>query len=54
MQKANEVFAENQVVSQLRHNQKIYYRGRTWHLDEYFNSYPGTLQTISVRGFNNL
>ena len=53
MQKANEVFAEIQVVSQLRSNQKIYYRGKTWHLNEYFKSYPGTSQTISVRGFNN-
>ena len=53
MQKVNQIFVETQVVSQLRHNQKIYYRGRTWHIDEYFNSYPGTPQTISVRGFDN-
>ena len=53
MQQANKVFAETQVISQLRHNQKIYYRGKTWHLNKYFKSYPGTSQTISVRGFDN-
>lgn len=50
MPQANQIFAQTQVVSQLRHNQKVHYRGRTWHLDEYFQAYPGTSQTLSVRG----
>jgi hypothetical protein len=55
MQKANKVFAKTtQVVSQLRHNQKIWYKDKIWHLDEYFNSFPGTSQTISIRGFSHI
>lgn len=50
MQQAHQRFTPTQVVSQLRHHQKIYYRGRTWHLDEYFQAYPGTSQSICVRG----
>lgn len=52
MQQATQIFAETQIISQLRHNQKIHYRGRTWHIDEYFKAYPGVSQTIKVRGFD--
>lgn len=52
MQQANQIFAETQVISQLRHNQKIQYRERTWHLSDYFKAYPGVPQTIKVRGFD--
>ncbi len=47
----NKIFAESQAISQLQHNQKVYFRGRTWHLDEYFKAYPGVSMKVSVRGF---
>jgi hypothetical protein len=50
MQTATQLFANLQVISQLRQNQKISYRGRTWHLDEYFKAYPGVSKFIQVRG----
>jgi hypothetical protein len=43
-------FSPPQVISQLQHNQKVSFRGRSWHLDDYFNAYPGVPQTIQVRG----
>lgn len=52
MKKANEII-NTQLISQLRSNQKVHYRGKTWNISEYFESYPGTPQTISVRGFDN-
>lgn len=54
MQKANEIFSKTQVVSQLLYPQKIRYKGKIWHLDKDFKSYPGTPKTISVRGFDNV
>lgn len=51
MKQANEIFAESQVVSQLHHNQKVPFRGKVWHLDEYFKAYPFVTKTVSVRGF---
>lgn len=51
MKQVNEIFAESQAVSQLHHNQKVYFRGRIWHLDEYFKAYPGVSKKVSVRGF---
>jgi hypothetical protein len=51
MKKANEIFSSSQTVSQLHSDQKVYFRGRTWHLDEYFKAYPGVSETVSVRGF---
>lgn len=50
MQHAAHQFEQTQVISQLRHNQKVYYRGRSWHIDEYFKAYPGVPQTVSIRG----
>jgi len=51
MARVNEVFAESQAISQLHHNQKVHFRGKVWHLDEYFKAYPGVSKTVSVRGF---
>jgi hypothetical protein len=53
MQQATQLFANLQIISQLRQNQKIHYRGRTWHLDEYFKAYPGVSQFIKVRGLEH-
>lgn len=51
MKQVNEIFAESQAISQLQHNQKVYFRGKTWHLDEYFKAYPFVTKSVSVRGF---
>ena len=50
MVQAGAPFAEPQVISQLRHNQKVHHRGRSWRLDEYFRAYPGVRQTVCIRG----
>ena len=51
MKEVNEIFAESQTISQLHHNQKVRFRGKIWHLDEYFKAYPGVSMKVSVRGF---
>lgn len=39
-----------QVVSQLRKNQKVRFRGKKMPVDTYFRKYPGTAFTIRMRG----
>lgn len=51
MKQVNEIFAQSQAVSQLRSNQKVFFRGKIWHLNDYFKAYPGVSKKISVRGF---
>jgi hypothetical protein len=43
---ASQLFEAVQVISQLRANQKVRYRGRSWRLEEYFKAYPGVPQTL--------
>lgn len=50
MAQAAEALGDRQVISQLRHNQKVYYRGRSWQLDAYFRASAGVLQTVCIRG----
>lgn len=50
VKQAAQLFGGVQVISQLRPNQKILYRGRRWRVDEYFKAYPGVVQTLRVRG----
>ena len=38
------------MISQLRCNQKVDYRGRSWRIDDYFKAYPGVKQTHQIRG----
>ncbi len=52
MKQVSEVFDKSQTISQLHSNQKIYFRNKIWHLDEYFKAYPGVSKTVSVRGFD--
>jgi len=47
---ASAIFGDNQVVSQLRHNQKVNFRGRTLPVDEFFNRYPGVPVKLRIRG----
>ena len=38
------------VISQLRHNQNIRYRNRTFHVSAYFSKFQGVTQSIRIRG----
>ncbi len=50
MAQAGGFFAEIQVISQLRRNQKVIFRGRSWRVDRYFHSYHGVARTLRIRG----
>ncbi len=50
LKKAAQIFGGVQVISQLRSNQNIRLRGKTYSLERYFTSHPGVAQTIRVRG----
>jgi hypothetical protein len=47
---ASGLFGGIQVISQIRYNQNIRYRGKEMHVEKYFSKYPGTEQTIKIRG----
>ena len=47
---ASELFRGIQVISQIRSNQNISFRGKNMKVEEYFSKYPGTKQTIKIRG----
>ena len=50
LKKAARIFGGVQVISQLRSNQNIRLRGKTYSLERYFTSHPGVAQTIRIRG----
>jgi len=50
MDKASGLCGQVQVISQLRDNQKIWFRNREWSLTEYFNAYPGVATRLRIRG----
>ena len=50
MNAAAALFDGTQVISQLRHNQNIHFRNRIQSLRQYFESYPGVEQKLSIRG----
>jgi hypothetical protein len=50
MEQAAQLIGHQQVMSQLRHNQKVRFRGRILNLDEYFARYPGTPFKTTLRG----
>ena len=50
MDKASRLCGQVQVISQLRNNQKIWFRNRKWSLTEYFNAYPGVPTRLRIRG----
>ena len=50
LKKAARIFGGVQVISQLRSNQNIRFRGKTYSLERYFTSHPGVAQAIRVRG----
>ncbi len=50
LKKAAHLFGRVQVVSQLRSNQNIRFRGKTYSVEEYFSKFPGVAQRLTVRG----
>ena len=51
MNRASQIFDITQVISQLRENQNIEYRGKKWNLKDYFNTInKGVEVTLRVRG----
>lgn len=50
MDRAAHHTGKTQVISQLRENQKVRFRGREQSLDEYFTAYTGVPQRLRVRG----
>ena len=47
---AARLFGGVQVISQLRSNQNIRCRGRTYSLEQYFTQHPGVTQSLRIRG----
>lgn len=50
LKKASSCFGGVQVISQLRTNQNIRFRGKTYSVEQYFKKFPGVTQTIRIRG----
>jgi hypothetical protein len=47
---ASRIFRNIQVISQIRSNQLIRFRNKKWSVENYFEKFSGTEQTIRVRG----
>ena len=47
---ASSIFGGIQVISQIRSNQIVRFRGKEWSAEHFFSTYPGTEQIIKVRG----
>lgn len=50
MDSASLITGGKQVVSQLRKNQKVRFRGKKMHVETYFRKHPGTPFSIRIRG----
>jgi hypothetical protein len=50
MDQASAIFGGVQVISQIRSNQVVRYRNKECSVEKYFSSFPGTQQTIKIRG----
>jgi len=50
MDKASKIFGNIQVISQIRCNQNIRYRGQLKHVDDYFAKHTGIAQQLQIRG----
>jgi hypothetical protein len=50
LNKASNLFGGVQVISQLRNNQNLRFRGKKYSLEQYFTKFPGVTQTIRLRG----
>lgn len=50
LDKASAIFGGIQVISKLRKNQNVRFRGQTMNVTTFFRRYPGRKQTIRIRG----
>lgn len=50
LDQASLIFRKAQVISQIRSNQKVRFRGKERSVEDHFKKFPGTEQTIRVRG----
>lgn len=50
VRQASKLFGGVQVISQLRGNQTIRFRGKKYSVEHYFSRFPGVDQTIRIRG----
>ena len=50
LDRASRLFGNIQVISQIRYNQLVRYRNKKRSVENYFEKFPGTQQTIRVRG----
>ena len=50
LDEASRLCGQVQVISQLRNNQKIWFRNREWSLTDYFRAYPGVPIRLRIRG----
>jgi len=50
MDEASSLFGRVQVISQIKKNQNIRFRNKILSVENYFTSYPGVEQTVTVRG----
>jgi len=50
LDKASALFGGVQVISKLRNNQKIRFRGKTMSVTTFFQRYPGVAQQLCIRG----
>lgn len=50
LKKASKLFGGVQVISQLRNNQNLRFRGKKYSVEQYFTTFPGVTQTIRIRG----
>lgn len=50
LDQASGLFGGIQVISQIRSNQIVRFRNKNWAVEDYFTAFPGTEQSIQVRG----
>lgn len=50
MDKTSELYKKSQVISQIKYNQNVTFRGKKNTVEDYFNKYSGVSKTIRIRG----
>lgn len=50
MDKTSEIYKKAQVISQIKHNQNVIFKGQKNTVEGYFKKHPGITQTIRIRG----
>ncbi len=50
MDGASELYQKAQVISQIKYNQNVVFKGKKYTVEDYFRAHPGITQTIRIRG----